>query len=195
MVHISLRVCAFPAVISSPPCTPGDNYDQVCAILAENAHTWLLFRPDVHAYIISKARNAPKTTHFGANRLRNPEIAPKTLDFGANDRQNRRKPRQERDLIRSVLLSWVQKDSRTQASLARLSFCSAERARFELAIPFWGTHAFQACLFSHSSISPDEKDCKYKRISQVSQKYFAKNDEKGLKGILMQRLLSRLHHY
>ena len=22
---------------------------------------------------------------------------------------------------------------------------SAERARFELAIPFWGTHAFQAC--------------------------------------------------
>ena len=30
----------------------------------------------------------------------------------------------------------------------------AERARFELAIPFWGTHAFQACLFSHSSISP-----------------------------------------
>ena len=31
---------------------------------------------------------------------------------------------------------------------------SAERARFELAIPFWGTHAFQACLFSHSSISP-----------------------------------------
>ncbi len=32
--------------------------------------------------------------------------------------------------------------------------CLAERARFELAIPFWGTHAFQACLFSHSSISP-----------------------------------------
>ena len=32
----------------------------------------------------------------------------------------------------------------------------AERARFELAIPFWGTHAFQACLFSHSSISPLE---------------------------------------
>ena len=31
---------------------------------------------------------------------------------------------------------------------------SAERARFELAIPFGGTHAFQACLFSHSSISP-----------------------------------------
>ena len=40
----------------------------------------------------------------------------------------------------------------------------AERARFELAIPFWGTHAFQACLFSHSSISPiripGNRDCK-----------------------------------
>ena len=39
-----------------------------------------------------------------------------------------------------------------------------ERARFELAIPFWGTHAFQACLFSHSSISPiripGNRDCK-----------------------------------
>ena len=42
--------------------------------------------------------------------------------------------------------------------------CLAERARFELAIPFWGTHAFQACLFSHSSISPiripGNRDCK-----------------------------------
>ena len=35
-----------------------------------------------------------------------------------------------------------------------VSHIFAERARFELAIPFWGTHAFQACLFSHSSISP-----------------------------------------
>ena len=41
----------------------------------------------------------------------------------------------------------------------------AERARFELAIPFWGTHAFQACLFSHSSISPEELDRKYNRNS------------------------------
>ena len=30
----------------------------------------------------------------------------------------------------------------------------AERPRFELGIPFWGIHAFQACLFSHSSIAP-----------------------------------------
>ena len=30
----------------------------------------------------------------------------------------------------------------------------AERARFELANPFGRSHAFQACLFSHSSISP-----------------------------------------
>ena len=31
----------------------------------------------------------------------------------------------------------------------------AERPRFELGIPFWSIHAFQACLLSHSSISPD----------------------------------------
>ena len=30
----------------------------------------------------------------------------------------------------------------------------AERPRFELGIPFWSIHAFQACLLSHSSISP-----------------------------------------
>ena len=45
-----------------------------------------------------------------------------------------------------------------------VSHIFAERARFELAIPFWGTHAFQACLFSHSSISPiripGNRDCK-----------------------------------
>ena len=32
----------------------------------------------------------------------------------------------------------------------------AERPRFELGIRFWRIHAFQACLFSHSSIAPDE---------------------------------------
>ena len=30
----------------------------------------------------------------------------------------------------------------------------AERTRFELVIPFRGIHAFQACLFNHSSTSP-----------------------------------------
>jgi hypothetical protein len=30
----------------------------------------------------------------------------------------------------------------------------AEKMRFELTVPFWGTHAFQACLFNHSSTSP-----------------------------------------
>ncbi len=46
----------------------------------------------------------------------------------------------------------------------------AERARFELAIPFWGTHAFQACLFSHSSISPMFSliaDCKYTNNPEI----------------------------
>ena len=35
-----------------------------------------------------------------------------------------------------------------------VDFGSAERARFELAKPFRSLHAFQACLLSHSSISP-----------------------------------------
>ena len=30
----------------------------------------------------------------------------------------------------------------------------AERQGFEPRIPFWSIHAFQACLFNHSSISP-----------------------------------------
>ena len=30
----------------------------------------------------------------------------------------------------------------------------AERQGFEPRIPFWGIHAFQACLFNHSSTSP-----------------------------------------
>ena len=33
-------------------------------------------------------------------------------------------------------------------------FSSAERRGFEPRIPFRGIHAFQACLFNHSSISP-----------------------------------------
>ena len=33
-------------------------------------------------------------------------------------------------------------------------FSTAERAGFEPAKPFRGLHAFQACLFNHSSISP-----------------------------------------
>ncbi len=35
-----------------------------------------------------------------------------------------------------------------------LSVLFAERAGFEPAVPFRGTHAFQACQFSHSCISP-----------------------------------------
>ena len=30
----------------------------------------------------------------------------------------------------------------------------AEGQGFEPRIPFWGIHAFQACLFNHSSTSP-----------------------------------------
>ena len=35
-------------------------------------------------------------------------------------------------------------------------FYLAERTGFEPVIPFGGIHAFQACLFNHSSISPKE---------------------------------------
>ena len=34
------------------------------------------------------------------------------------------------------------------------SITTAERAGFEPAKHFWRLHAFQACLFNHSSISP-----------------------------------------
>ena len=45
-------------------------------------------------------------------------------------------------------------------SLFQLNFfrIPAEKAGFEPAIRFWRIHAFQACLFSHSSISPHEKE-------------------------------------
>ena len=46
--------------------------------------------------------------------------------------------------------AWNQKSP----ALARWASLVAERARFELAIPFRSIHAFQACLLSHSSISP-----------------------------------------
>ena len=42
--------------------------------------------------------------------------------------------------------------------------CFAERSGFEPEIPFWGIHAFQACLLSHSSISPWLWDCKCKKF-------------------------------
>ena len=32
----------------------------------------------------------------------------------------------------------------------------AEREGFEPSIPFWSMHAFQACAFNHSAISPPE---------------------------------------
>lgn len=37
---------------------------------------------------------------------------------------------------------------------------TAERAGFEPAKPFRGLHAFQACLFNHSSTFPYEADAK-----------------------------------
>ena len=69
--------------------------------------------------------------------------------------------------------SWKQAfnglDPKTKpASLSRCwlldNECFAERSGFEPEIPFWGIHAFQACLLSHSSISPWLWDCKCKKF-------------------------------
>lgn len=42
------------------------------------------------------------------------------------------------------------------AQLRCFSFCCfAERKGFEPLVPFWSTHAFQACAFDRSAISPE----------------------------------------
>ncbi len=42
------------------------------------------------------------------------------------------------------------------AQLRCFSFCCfAERKGFEPLVPFWSTHAFQACAFDHSATSPE----------------------------------------
>gem|GEM_PF-6476271 len=47
------------------------------------------------------------------------------------------------------------KKNAAQSAASGIALRSAERSGFEPEIPFWGIHAFQACLLSHSSISPD----------------------------------------
>ena len=46
------------------------------------------------------------------------------------------------------------KECSLECKRLKTSLLGAERARFELANQFCRSHAFQACLFSHSSISP-----------------------------------------
>gem|GEM_PF-2889867 len=54
----------------------------------------------------------------------------------------------------------TKKRNGARVNSAPVSFlCFAEREGFEPSIRFWRTHAFQACLFSHSSISPWECKC------------------------------------
>ncbi len=57
----------------------------------------------------------------------------------------------------------------SQASLDEFSRKSlAERGGFEPPKPFWSLHAFQACLFNHSSISPSSQlACKKKLALRV----------------------------
>ena len=58
-------------------------------------------------------------------------------------------------LQEQALDGYGQKQKRIAFAMRLLdNLCFAERGRFELPIPFWGIHAFQACLLSHSSISP-----------------------------------------
>ena len=66
-----------------------------------------------------------------------------------------------------------ERQSARRAKKSRTYSCPglpAERPRFELGKPFGSLHAFQACLLSHSSISPvtsesrskRRRDCKYR---------------------------------
>ena len=57
----------------------------------------------------------------------------------------------------------------------------AERTRFELVIPFRGIHAFQACLFNHSSTSPYNYQLEKKlSIKTESSKKLLSSGERGL---------------
>lgn len=61
----------------------------------------------------------------------------------------------------------TEKENQRSSELdADFLFRFAERRRFELLIPFWSIHAFQACLLSHSSISP-ELPCNTDRAANI----------------------------
>ena len=58
-----------------------------------------------------------------------------------------------------------------------MSVCvSAEKAGFEPAVHFWRTHAFQACLFNHSSISPK---LLFQKRAQITKKNPLKRYDSG----------------
>ena len=58
----------------------------------------------------------------------------------------------------------------------------AERTRFELVIPFRGIHAFQACLFNHSSTSPYNYQLEKKlSIKTESSKKLLSSGETGIR--------------
>ena len=58
-----------------------------------------------------------------------------------------------------------------QAWTDKFVFYFAERRGFEPRKPFWSLHAFQACLFNHSSISPSPRRGYYsKSATKVLQK-------------------------
>ena len=61
------------------------------------------------------------------------------------------------------------------------AFGLAEREGFEPSIPFWSMHAFQACAFNHSAISPPERNFRRERslrtifFQQIADKLYAQN--------------------
>ena len=65
-------------------------------------------------------------------------------------------------------------------------FHTAEKAGFEPAIPFRGIHAFQACLFNHSSISPIQTQAPYPQNERKLQKksHLQMNERTNLKFLL-----------
>ena len=48
------------------------------------------------------------------------------------------------------------------------SFLFAETVRFELTIPFWSIHTFQACSFDHSDTSPLAQKTIWNEIRKLS---------------------------
>ena len=71
------------------------------------------------------------------------------------------------DISRRLGRCKPEKENQRSSELdADFLFRFAERRRFELLIPFWSIHAFQACLLSHSSISP-ELPCNTDRAANI----------------------------
>ena len=76
--------------------------------------------------------------------------------------------RNPHSLPRASLQIFLLSISLEQAQIRLFVKIFAERGGFEPPKPFWSLHAFQACLFNHSSISPSSQlACKKKLALRV----------------------------